>query len=321
MRTRRGGQATPPNPWQQGLTGERFNIAHQGGAREGPSNTMWAIRHAVEVAGAQVIEGDVHPTAGDELVLCHDDTLNRTTNGDGKVSKHTLAQLRTLDAAYWWMPGKVDDHEAPSQFHPLRAAEGSPQVEELRIPTLKDVLERFSQPVIIEVKVKEAVLPLVRVLHELKVPAERIIVVAFDHAIVRKLREEDPQLPLAAPLLFAAWFFLCSRVGLRCSNGGFLALQVSHRFAWADFLTGTKRVVARFLAGLLLPERWRSFTVVDQRFVAAAHHAGMAVHVWTVDEAEEMEALIDLGVDGIMTDCPTTLATVVANRADRTTRG
>ena len=321
MRTRRGGQATPPSPWRQGLTGERFNIAHQGGAREGPSNTPWAIRHAVEVAGAQVIEADVHPTASGELVLCHDDTLDRTTNGTGAVADHTLAQIRTLDAAYWWMPGKVDDHEAPSHFHPLRAAKGSPQVEELCVPTLADVLERFPQPVIIEVKVRAAVPELIRVLHELKVPAERVIVVAFDHTIVRDLREQDPELPLAAPLRFAAWFFLCSRVRLRCSSRGFVALQVSRRFAWADFLTGTKRKVARLLAGLLLPERWRSFTVVDQRLVAAAHRGGMAVHVWTVDEAEDMEQLIDLGVDGIMTDCPTTLATVMANRGDRTTTG
>ncbi len=56
--------------------------------------------------------------------------------------------------------------------------------------------------------------------------------------------------------------------------------------------------------------------VVDERFVAAAHRAGKAVHVWTVNDADSMERLLDLGVDGIISDVPTTLCGVLA-RAGR----
>ncbi|MGH9286629.1 MAG: glycerophosphodiester phosphodiesterase family protein, partial [Acidimicrobiales bacterium] len=66
---------------------------------------------------------------------------------------------------------------------------------------------------------------------------------------------------------------------------------------------------------LQVPRTLAELVVVDEPFVAAAHRAGLAVHVWTVDEEEEMELLCDLGVDGIMTDRPTALLGVLADRS------
>jgi len=63
-----------------------------------------------------------------------------------------------------------------------------------------------------------------------------------------------------------------------------------------------------------VPERQGDLVVVDERFVAAAHEAGKAVHVWTVNDVESMERLLDLGVDGIISDVPTTLCGVLAAR-------
>jgi glycerophosphoryl diester phosphodiesterase len=56
-----------------------------------------------------------------------------------------------------------------------------------------------------------------------------------------------------------------------------------------------------------VPTEFQGLTVVDEPFVTAAHGCGLAVHVWTIDEADEMRRLVDLGVDGIMTDRPSVL--------------
>jgi glycerophosphoryl diester phosphodiesterase len=63
-----------------------------------------------------------------------------------------------------------------------------------------------------------------------------------------------------------------------------------------------------------VPATFGDVTVVDERFVEAAHEAGLAVHVWTINEEDEMRAMVDLGVDGIVSDRPTRLAQVLKER-------
>ena len=63
-----------------------------------------------------------------------------------------------------------------------------------------------------------------------------------------------------------------------------------------------------------VPIRYRGAPVVDHRFVTSAHRADLAVHVWTIDDAATMDTLLDLGVDGIMTDEPTRLRDVLRRR-------
>lgn len=74
------------------------NIAHRGFSGKYPENTMLAFEKALE-AGAEGIEFDVHLSKDGELVIIHDELLDRTTNGTGLVAEHTLAQLRELDAS------------------------------------------------------------------------------------------------------------------------------------------------------------------------------------------------------------------------------
>jgi glycerophosphoryl diester phosphodiesterase len=63
-----------------------------------------------------------------------------------------------------------------------------------------------------------------------------------------------------------------------------------------------------------VPVRARGVRIVDERFIRSAHRVGVAVHVWTIDEADEMHRLLDLGVDGIMTDRPSVLREVLTAR-------
>src|SRR5215213_7530896 len=89
------------NPW---LAKRVLNIAHQGGEDEFPSNTLYAFKQAKR-AGADMLELDIGVTRNGKVVVSHDTTLDRTTNGHGTIASHTLKQIRKLDGAYWFAKG------------------------------------------------------------------------------------------------------------------------------------------------------------------------------------------------------------------------
>jgi glycerophosphoryl diester phosphodiesterase len=290
------------NPW---LERAFFHWAHQGGAREGPSNTLHAMTKALE-AGADGIEMDVHATRDGRVVVLHDDTVDRTTNGQGRVAQYNLEELQRFDAAHWWVEEEGDSHEAPELCYILRAPKGQRPAPDLRIPTLDEVLDRVDVPLTIEVKVPEAVEPLVDLLRARQVAVERLIVTSFKQAIVKHLRKLAPELPLAPGERDTVAFFLRTRLGRPPKRSPYVAIQVPPVFDFADRIPRRWRPIAR-----LVPRRLRSFTVVDDRFIKGAHRSGMAVHVWTIDMKCEMRRLIGLGVDGIMTDRPSALTSVL----------
>jgi glycerophosphoryl diester phosphodiesterase len=88
------------------LTRRVIAFAHQGGSFEGPSSTIGAIAHALD-AGATAIELDVHATKDRHLVVCHDATVDRTSNHRGAIASMTLDELSEVDNAYWWIEGDV----------------------------------------------------------------------------------------------------------------------------------------------------------------------------------------------------------------------
>src|SRR5271156_2630564 len=120
--------------------GQVLAFAHQGGAWEWPSSTLYAMEHAV-AAGATAIELDVHATADGELVVCHDATVDRTTAGHGTIASFTLAQLRAMDFSYWWIPGADVTPGRPDADYPCRGR--APSDPSFGIATLREVLERF----------------------------------------------------------------------------------------------------------------------------------------------------------------------------------
>jgi len=104
------------NPW---LERRVICYAHQGGAIENPSSTLHAIREAI-AHGSTAIELDVHATADRQLVVCHDPTLDRTTNTTGEIARHTLAELLELDNSYWFVPGEDVQPDREPEDYPLR---------------------------------------------------------------------------------------------------------------------------------------------------------------------------------------------------------
>ena len=262
--------------------------AHQGGAREAPSSTLYAFRTAL-AAGATALEMDVHCTVDRHLVVCHDATVDRTTEGSGAISQLTLAEVQALDNAYWFVPGEVATRDRDPSEYLLRGR--APEDPELRVPTLREVLAAFPD-VLLNLDIKQtapAVEPyeadLAALLRE-HGRADDVIVASFNDLATGRFSELAPDVGTSPGTVGVGSFMAALNQGEAPPASSHVALQV--------------------------PTRFGPTVIVDERFVAAAHAAGLAVHVWTIDDPDEMARLVDLGVDGIMSDRPAVLAGVVA---------
>ena len=264
--------------------------AHQGGAWESPSSTLHAIAHAVE-AGATGIELDVHATADGELVVCHDATVDRTTAAHGTIASFTLAQLRALDFSYWWIPGADVTPDRPAGEYPFRGR--APADPSFGIATLREVLEGFPG-VVLNLDIKQTapvVAPyeesLARLLAEFG-RTDDVMVASFLDPATDVFRRFAPSVPTSAGTIATAEAWRAVQAGEDLPDIPAVAFQV--------------------------PERQGDLVVVDERFVQAAHRAGKAVHVWTVNDDQSMERLLALGVDGLISDLPTKLCGLLATR-------
>ena len=262
--------------------------AHQGGAWEGPSSTLHAIEHALK-AGATGIELDVHATADGELVVCHDATVDRTTASSGTIASFTLEELRAMDFSYWWIPGADVTPGRPDADYPFRGR--APADRAFGIATLREVLEAFPG-VVLNLDIKQtapAVAPYEETLARLLAEYGRcddLIVASFLDPATDAFRTFAPDVPTSAGTIATAEAWRAVQAGEEMPPIPAVAYQV--------------------------PERQGDLVVVDGRFVDAAHRAGKAIHVWTVNDTESMERLRGLGVDGIISDLPTTLCGVLA---------
>jgi glycerophosphoryl diester phosphodiesterase len=234
-------------------------FAHRGGAADGLENTLRQFRHAVD-AGYRYIETDVHATRDGRLVAFHDATLDRVTDGAGRI-----ADLRWEEVRHARVAGE----------------EPVPLFEEL-LETFPDV--RWN----IDVKAEPALRPLLELIGR-RDAWDRICVGSFSEArVVRAQR-------LAGPRLATSY-------GTR----GVLGLRLR---SW-----GIPAALRRSAVAAQVPEAQSGIQVVDHRFVRAAHARGLQVHVWTVNDPARMHRLLDLGVDGIMTDHIDTLRKVMEDR-------
>ncbi|MBW3659165.1 MAG: glycerophosphodiester phosphodiesterase [Actinobacteria bacterium] len=284
-----------------------LNIAHQGGEFEAPSDTLFALKTAAE-KGADVLEIDVHATAPDadgvrELVAIHDTTVDRTTDGSGRVDEMTIDEIRGLDAAYWFVPGPGTcnpDHGCTADeddyvYRGMATGDVPPpdgyRAEDFRIPTVREILETFPDELInIEIKrTAPDTVPYEELLADLLAEFDRtddVIVVAFSDLAVEKFKLHAPEVDTAVATAQAATFTFSAHGPLPgAANPRYVALQV--------------------------PVTFEGVPVVTEDFVRDAHANGLAVHVWTINDRETMAWLIDIGVDGIMTDRPTLLEDVL----------
>src|SRR5262249_53828260 len=217
-------------------------------------------------AGADHLELDVHATADGHVVVLHDSILERTTDGSGAVRALALADVARLDAGYRF--------RAPDGTYPYRDRG-------VRVPTLAAVLEAFPDvPLNIEIK-QEAPAIEVAVLATLDRygARERTLLAAEEGTIMARIRAAAPDMLTGFSAQEVAEFTYRVRDGqLPGYRPPGIALQVPPSFAGVSIVTAAS--------------------------VAAARALGLEVHVWTINDETEMDVLLDLGVDGIMTDFP-----------------
>jgi len=241
-------------------------IAHRGCAGLAPENTMIGFRKAVEL-GADILELDVQSTRDGVLVVIHDNIVDRISNGSGNVQDFSLDELKKLDAGYNWTEDAGKSFPYRGQGH--------------TIPTLRELFETYpDQRFNIDIKqVKPLVIePFGGMIREFGL-SRQVLVAAFHVNVIRQFRNAFPEILTAADDWESRWFFGLNKIRL----------------------SGLTRLHSQ---AFQLPVYEGGIHIITERFVKAAHRAGMQVHVWTIDDVESMQHLISLGVDGIFTNFP-----------------
>jgi glycerophosphoryl diester phosphodiesterase len=244
---------------------QKLVIAHRGGAKLAPENTMAAFANGLSL-GSDGLECDVHLSRDGVPVVIHDATLDRTTDATGPVGARSAAELANVDAGYRFSPGHGE--------FPFRGRG-------IGVPTLEAVLRTFTGVrVIIEMKQGEpalarAVADLVR----LAKAAERVCVGSFYSRGLEVIRAEAPEMATSASEHEARWTLYRS---------------------WCRWPIAAARPYCAFQ----VPEWAGRLHVVSRAFVEQAHRDRARVDVWVVDAAADIERLFALGVDGVITDRP-----------------
>lgn len=251
------------SPFQQALAAETTgelrkvdNVAHRGATGYAPENTIAAFDKGVEMK-ADYIEIDVQRSKDGKLVIIHDTTVDRTTDGTGSVKDLTFEQLRSLDAGSW----KGEEFKGE------------------KIPTFDEILDTYHGKVgiLIELKAPELYPGIeAQVAQELiernldKPQNEKIIIQSFNFESMKITNSLLPKVP----------------IGVLTSNRAHTTEQALQEFAtYADYFNP-------------------SYGIVSKELVDQVHALGMKIQSWTVRSQEAADFLLEMNVDGIITDYP-----------------
>lgn len=255
-----------------------LNIAHRGASGHAPEHTMSAYQLGKEMHG-DYIEIDLQMTKDGILIAMHDEKVDRTTNGSGKVKDMTLADIKKLDAGSWFNAAYPE--KAQSQF------------EGLQVPTLEEVIEAFGKNsrYYIETKAPD-VYPgmekeLVRILKKHKLTSQnaqssKIIVQSFSRESLLKMNKLAPAIPLVQLISYSEPAVI-SDAELDDIKKYAIGVGMNH-----------KRI--------------------DRAYVEQVRNHGLLIHPYTVNKRSDMERLIDWGVTGMFTNYPDVLEAVLKNK-------
>jgi glycerophosphoryl diester phosphodiesterase len=255
-------------------------IAHRGGMACWPENTVFAFSQA-DALGVDALEMDVHRTRDGELVVSHDPAIERCTNGKGAIEHLTLAEVQSADAGYWFTPDE-------GETFPFRG-------KGIRIPTMREVFERFGHlRYIIDAKPPrpEVALQLAALARECGV-TEKVCLASFHRENVEAIRRAHPDIATSAS-------------------------EPEVQVFWAAQFLGLDGYYQNTAQALQVPPVQYGVPFLNERFIQAAHENNMHVHVWTINELDEMRRLLRMGVDGILSDYPRRLLEAMGRGADRT---
>ena len=231
-----------------------LNIAHRGASGTFPENTLSAFRAAID-AGADMCELDVQLTRDGAVVVIHDETVNRTTDGTGEVAALTLEEIQRLDAGAKFKGGKVKGAS---------------------VPTLDEVFAATSGKCGLNIELKgDGVEAQVAAIMQARNAFADSIVSSFNWDYLKKIQTLHFNIRIALLAEEKPIELMMNAVAMRAHA---------------------------------INPRW---DMVTADLCKAAHERGLKVYTWTVDADARMRALAECGVDGIMTNYPERLRTVV----------
>jgi glycerophosphoryl diester phosphodiesterase len=245
-----------------------------------PENTLASFQKAIE-DGAHALEFDIHQSGDGEIVIIHDNTVDRTTNGCGDVCSLRLKDIKSLDAGYRLT---LDGGKS----FPWRGRG-------IEVPTLEEFFLGFPDAKAI-VEIKQSPDSIVRAAIDkiCRFGAEDRVVLAS---------EEDRTMTLVRAELRSRALQIAT---------GFSFGEVAAFIHWAR--GGRASPFTPTGQAFQIPSEYGNITLVDQQSVEAAHALGLEMYVWTVNEPGEMSRLLQLGVDGVITDYPERLGQVLRGR-------
>jgi len=247
---------------QKSLLSDFMVIGHRGARGYAPENTVPSFEKGIECK-ANMIEFDVRLTRDSHIVIMHDATVDRTTNGTGLVSQLTLKEIKKLDVGAWFSP-KFKGTKVPTLEEAIASIKGKAKLD---IEIKKD---SYSNEAIEEKLVGEVLKNNI---------LDDTVVSSFDLSSLERIKEIEPHLGV-----------------------GFLFSQDY------DFRQGLKEILR--IGGEAIHPGYLHLTA---HLVSEAHSRGILVRAWNPNDKEQMGKLIEIGVDGIGTDFPDILRSLVEN--------
>lgn len=243
--------------------------AHMGGDGVWPGDTLYAYDQAVQL-GVDGFDMDAHITKDGQIVLIHDESVNRTTDGSGQVEELTLTELKLLDAAFKWSNDE-------GTTYPYRG-------KGIKVPTLEEVFLKYPQMrYLIEIKLtkKPIAQPLCDLIHKYNLQ-DNIIIASFHDDAMSNFRETCPDVATSAAKTEVTAFVLLSKIGLSgLISPKYQSLQVPFE-----------------------KSETYGIPVMTKSFIQAAHAKNLQVETWTLDDPELFKQYTSWGLDGIDTDRP-----------------
>ncbi|SDN72056.1 glycerophosphodiester phosphodiesterase family protein [Vreelandella arcis] len=268
-------------------------IAHRGASGHAPESTMAAFEMAHEW-NVDYLELDAQLSSDGEVVVFHDDTIDRTSDGEGAINDYTLEELKALDTGTWFNeanPDSASDDFAGAQML-----------------TLDELFEHFGHDARYYIETKSPQLnpgleeALVEKLEEHDmIENGRVLVQSFEQDSLLKVQELNDDVPL----IQLVWYYPSEE-------------DNSKLVEWTDVTPGPSEItdedfqaVADYAVGIGTNYIYDGRQVIDADFISQAQENGLPVHVYTINETEEMERLMDMGANGLFTNYPDRLLELV----------
>ncbi|MGO3353999.1 MAG: glycerophosphodiester phosphodiesterase family protein [Halomonas sp.] len=259
-------------------------IAHRGASGHVPESSMAALELA-HGWGVDYLELDVQITSDGELVAFHDDDISRASNGEGGINEHTLAELKALDTGSWFneaYPDQADEAFEGTQILTLDAR----YYLETKSPQLNPGLEEALVATLEE--------------HDM-IESGRVLIQSFEQDSLLKVHALNENVPL----IQLVWYYPSDDDNSRLVE-------------WTGVTPGPQEItdedfqnIADYAAGIGTNFIYEGEQVIDADFIRQANENDLQVHVYTINETDEMERLMEMGVNGLFTNYPDRLLELV----------